>query len=128
MVKLLPEVRSLVEGKNIGFVATVMPNGSPQVTPVWVDIEGDYVLINTVKGRRKDKNTDRDPRVSIAIADAANPYRYVEIRGRVVEKTAQGAVEHIDRLARKYLGAARFEGPRSNRLIWKIKPEKIVTF
>jgi PPOX class probable F420-dependent enzyme len=120
-----PEARRLIEGKNFGFVATLMPDGSPQVSPVWVDIEGDYILVNTVKGRVKDRNTDRDPRVSIAIADSANPYKYCEIRGRVVEKTSHGAVEHIDKLANKYLGVSSFQGPRENRLIWRIKPEKV---
>lgn len=125
MVKLSPEVRRFVEGRNFGFLATLMPDGSPQVSPVWVDVEGDYVLVNTVKGRVKDRNTDRDPRVSIAIADTANPYAYVEIRGRVVEKTSRGAVEHIDRLANKYLGVPRFQGPREGRIIWRIKPERV---
>ncbi|MEM4332649.1 MAG: PPOX class F420-dependent oxidoreductase [Nitrososphaerota archaeon] len=124
-MSLPPEVRRLVEGRNFGFVATLMPDGSPQVSPVWIDIEDDYILVNTVKGRVKDRNTDRDPRVSIAIADSANPYKYCEIRGRVVEKTTIGAVEHIDKMAKKYLGVTRFEGPREGRLIWRIKPEKI---
>ncbi len=125
MAQIPPEVRRFIEGKNFGFVATLMPDGSPQVSPVWMDIEGDYILVNTVKGRVKDRNTDRDPRVSIAIADSANPYKYCEIRGRVVEKTSKGAAEHIDKLANKYLGVSRFEGPRENRLIWRIKPEKV---
>ncbi|MEM0444665.1 MAG: PPOX class F420-dependent oxidoreductase [Nitrososphaerota archaeon] len=125
MPRLPDEARRLVEGVNFGFLATLMPDGSPQVSPVWVDVDGDYVLVNTVKSRVKDRNTDRDPRVSIAIADWRNPYKYVEIRGRVVEKTSEGAVEHIDRLAKKYLGISRFEGPRENRLIWKIRPERV---
>ncbi|MEM1923334.1 MAG: TIGR03618 family F420-dependent PPOX class oxidoreductase, partial [Nitrososphaerota archaeon] len=79
--RLPDEARRLVEGVNFGFLATLMPDGSPQVSPVWVDVDGDYVLVNTVKSRVKDRNTDRDPRVSIAIADWRNPYKYVEIRG-----------------------------------------------
>jgi PPOX class probable F420-dependent enzyme len=125
VVKLPEEVRRIVEGKNFAFLATIMPNGYPQVSPVWIDIEGDYILINTARGRVKDKNTDRDPRVSVAIPDWQNPYKYVEIRGRVVEKTSDGAAEHIDKLAYKYLGEERFAGPRENRVIWRIKPEKI---
>jgi len=96
VIKLPEQARRLIEERNFAFVATIMPDGSPQVSPVWIDLEGDHILVNTARGRVKDRNTDRDPRVSIAIPDWQNPYVYVEIRGRVVEKTRDGAVEHID--------------------------------
>ena len=101
-----------------------MPDGSPQVTPVWVDLDGDLVVVNTAKGRQKDKNMRRDPRVAIAIIDPENPYRYVEIRGRVAEIVEQGADAHIDKMAKKYLGKDTY--PRRSvgevRVIYKIDP------
>ncbi len=125
MIKLPEQARRLIEERNFAFVATIMPDGSPQVSPVWIDLEGDHILVNTARGRVKDRNTDRDPRVSIAIPDWQNPYVYVEIRGRVVEKTRDGAVEHIDKMAYKYLGQRQFTGPKENRVIWRIKPERV---
>jgi PPOX class probable F420-dependent enzyme len=125
VIKLPEQARRLIEERNFAFVATIMPDGSPQVSPVWIDLEGDHILVNTARGRVKDRNTDRDPRVSIAIPDWQNPYVYVEIRGRVVEKTRDGAVEHIDKMAYKYLGQRQFTGPKENRVIWRIKPERV---
>jgi PPOX class probable F420-dependent enzyme len=81
-----------------------MADGSPQVTQTWVDTDGDHVVINTVKGYVKTNNIKRDPRVAVAIADPADPFSYVQIRGRVIETTTEGGAEHIDMLSQKYTG------------------------
>src|SRR6266404_559543 len=98
----------LFDKKAFANLATLMPDGRPQVTPVWCDYDGGNVLINTARGRQKDRNLQHDPRVSLAILDPDNPYRYVEIRGRVVERTEKGADDHIDKMAKKYLGKDKY--------------------
>jgi len=122
------EARRLIQGRNFGFLATVNPDGSPQVTPVWVDENDGYVLVNTAVGRLKERNTRRDPRVALAVPDWEDPYTYVEIKGRVVERiTGPEAEEHIDKLAVKYTGEKfKWRQPGSRRIILKIKPEKII--
>ncbi len=106
-------------------LGTLMPDGSPQVTPVWCDLDGDLVVINSAKGRQKDRNIRRNPRVALAIIDPDNPYRYLEIRGRVVEISEQGADNHIDKMAKKYLGAEKYpyRQPGEVRVMYKIQPE-----
>jgi PPOX class probable F420-dependent enzyme len=125
-LKLTPNAIRLIEGNNIGFLATLLPDGSPHVTPVWVDHEGDIVLVNTSVGRVKQKNIERDPRVMIAIADSKNPYDRVIIRGRV-QQTYEDAETHIDKLANKYTGAKKYQrsSPTEKRVILKIEPQKI---
>jgi PPOX class probable F420-dependent enzyme len=120
-------VSRLFQAKNFGFLATIMPDGSPQVTPVWVDIDGDYIIVNTAEGRLKQKNVSRDPRVAVSVADQSNPYSMVTVRGKVVEQTATGADDHIDKLAKKYLGMDTYPGraPGEKRLKFKIKPERV---
>jgi PPOX class probable F420-dependent enzyme len=115
----------LFEKKVFANLATVMPNGAPQVTPVWVDFDGENVLVNTAEGRQKDKNLQREPRVSLALLDPDNPYRYLEVRGRVVERTHNGADDHINKMAKKYLGkdVYPFRQPGEVRVLYKIKPE-----
>jgi PPOX class probable F420-dependent enzyme len=117
--------RDLFTKRAFASLATLMPDASPQVTPVWCDIEGDLVVVNSAKGRQKDKNIRRDPRVSLAIIDPDNPYRYLEIRGRVVEITEQGADAHIDKMAKKYLGVDKYPYRQSGevRVMFKIQPE-----
>ena len=117
----------LLEKPAFGNLGTLMKDGRPQVTPVWVDYDGKYVRINSAKGRVKDKNMRRDPRVSIALQDPANPYRYMEIRGKVVEITENGADDHINELSKKYLGKPvyPFRKPGEVRVIYKIEPEKV---
>ncbi len=107
-------------------LATLMPNGQPQVTPVWCDYDGTYVIVNTAKGRQKDRNMRRDNRVALSIMDARNPYRYLEIRGTVAEITEEGASEHIDKMAKKYLGLDKYPNaqPGEVRVLYKIRPEK----
>jgi PPOX class probable F420-dependent enzyme len=123
-------------GKNFGFLGTVNKDGSPQVTPTWIDIiekeenedgREEIILINTAMDRLKQKNVSRDPRVSISIVDEDNPYSMVTIKGRVVEQTTAGADEHIDKLAKRYLNADRYpaHSPSVKRIILKVKPEKI---
>jgi PPOX class probable F420-dependent enzyme len=120
----------LLTTKNaFAHVATLNTDGSPQVTPVWVDFDGTYVLINTAKGRVKAKNLAREPRVAISIADPDNAYRYLGIQGRVVEMTETGGDAHIDKMAKKYLGkdSYPFRTPGEVRLIVKISPDKVHT-
>ena len=110
-------------------VATLNPDGSPQVTPVWVDFDGTHVLINTAKGRVKANNLAREPRVALSIADPDNAYRYLGIQGRVVEMTETGGDAHIDKMARKYLGKDTYPWRAAGevRLIVKISPDKVHT-
>lgn len=124
---ITPEVAKLLEGKNFAFVATLMNDGSPQITPTWVDLEQNTILVNTAEGRVKHKNVSRDPRVAVSVFDHNNPYNMVSIRGRVIEQTRKGADEHIDKLAKKYFGVDKypFRSPSETRIILKIKPEKI---
>ena len=121
--------RDLFTKRAFASLATLMPDGSSQVTPVWVDLEGDLVIVNTARGRQKDKNMRRDPRVSLAIIDPENPYRYIEIRGRVAEITEEGADAHIDKMAKKYLGADKYpyRQPSETRVIFEIQPERVNT-
>ena len=124
-----PSIKSLFENKNFAFVATSMKDGSPHVTPTWVDIEDSYILINTALGRVKQKNVARDPRVSLSVADNNNPYHMVTVNGEIVEKiTGEEAEKHIDKLAKKYLNKDKYPGraPGEKRILLKIKPKKVV--
>ncbi len=127
MAKIPEKYLDLFEKKAFGSLGTLMPDGSPQVTPVWVDRDGDTVLVNTAKGRQKDKNIHRDPRVSVTLIDPDNPYRYLEIRGRVVEASDKGAKDHIDKMAKKYLGVDKYPyaQPGEQRLLLRIRPERV---
>lgn len=129
MAKIPEKYLDLFNKKAFGSLGTLMPDGSPQVTPVWVDREGDTVLVNTAKGRQKDKNIQRDPRVSVTLIDPDNPYRYLEIRGRVVEATDKGAKDHIDKMAKKYLGVDKYPYAQAGeqRLLLRIQPERVST-
>jgi PPOX class probable F420-dependent enzyme len=108
-----------------GHLATLMPDGSPQVTPVWIDFDGQHVLVNTAADRQKDRNLQRDGRVAVSITDPENAYRYLEVRGTVVERTTQGAEAHIDSLAKRYLGKDVYPWRQSGevRVIFKIRPD-----
>jgi len=117
--------RDLFQKPAFASLTTLMPDGSPQVTPVWCDVDGKQVLFNTAKGRQKDLNLRRDPRVALAIIDPDNPYRYLQLRGRVAEITEQGADAHIDKLAKKYMGVDQYplRTPGEVRVIYKIDVE-----
>src|SRR5215831_18196784 len=120
-------VAELLLDKNFAFISTLMSDGSPQVTPTWIDIEDSVILINTAEGRIKHKNISRDPRVAVSVIDHNNPYNMVSIRGIATEQTNEGANEHIDKLAKRYLGVDKYQMRSLNekRIIIKIKPEKI---
>ena len=125
MAGVIPEKYvDLFSKKAFANLATVNPDGTPQVTPVWVDYDGTHVLVNSARGRRKDKNMETNPAVAISILDPDNPYRYLEVRGRVAEITEDGADEHIDKRAKKYLGQDKypFRQPGEVRVIFKIQP------
>ena len=109
------------------YVATTMPDGSPQLTQTWVDTDGEHILVNTVQGYQKARNVERDPRVAVSVADPANPSRYFSVRGRVVRATADGAAEHIEVLAQRYLGTPYpwYGGRDQVRLLLHIAPDKI---
>jgi len=104
------------------FLATTMPDGSPQVTPVWFDNDGENILINTNEDRVKDKNMKERPKVAMVIQDPSDPFRYLGIRGEVVGYTREGADEHIDMLARRYRGKPWNYRPGQKRIIFKIRP------
>ena len=110
------------ETKAYLFLATTMPDGSPQVTPVWFNTDGEYLLINTNEGRTKDRNMKARPKVAMAIMDPTTPYRYLQIRGEVVEQIREGADEHINQLSLKYSGKPWNYQPGQKRIIFKIKP------
>jgi len=127
MAAIIPEnYLDLFEKKGFAHLATIMPDGQPQVTPVWCDYDGSHVIVNSARGRQKDRNMRRDPRVTLAISDPDNPYRYLEVRGRVSEITEAGADEHIDRMAKKYLGQDKYpyRQPDEVRVVYKVRPEK----
>lgn len=125
MAEAIPEkYKDLFEKKAFANLATVMPNGSPQVTPVWVDYDGNYVLVNSARGRQKDKNMKQNSTVALSILDPDNPYRYLEVRGNVAEITEEGAAEHIDKMAKKYMGVEKYPYRQEGevRVLYKIEP------
>jgi PPOX class probable F420-dependent enzyme len=127
MAQIPEDAKSVLDQPNLAHLATINPDGSPQVTPVWIDHEGDTVLFNTAKGRQKPRNLARDPRVSISIQNAENPYQPLIIQGRVQEITEDGADDHINALAKKYLDEEvyPFRQPGEERLKVIIHPEKV---
>src|SRR5690349_1483995 len=127
-VNLNDDVLALLRQPSICYLATTMPDGSPQVTQIWVDTDGEHVLINSVETHVKVRNIKRDPRVVVAIAARDTPSRYVQIRGRVVSITTDGAVGHIEMLAQKYLGKPYpwYGGRDQVRVILVIAPEHIM--
>jgi PPOX class probable F420-dependent enzyme len=129
MNEITESVVKLLEGKNFAFFSTLMKDGSPQITPVWIDLEKNTntILINTAEGRLKQENISRDPRVAVSVADHNNPYEMVTIRGKVIEQNTEGAIEHIDKLAKKYMGLDKYpyHSATEKRIVLKIKPEKI---
>lgn len=127
----IPEAfRDLFERKAFANFATVMPDGTPQVTPVWVGYDDDHLLVNTAKGRQKERNVRRDPKVGLSILDPDDPYRFVSVRGEVEEVTEDGAIEHINELTERYMGRDEYpnlgeeDGPR---VVIRIRPDRVVT-
>jgi PPOX class probable F420-dependent enzyme len=130
MPSKIPEAfRDLLTTPAFAALATLNADGSPQVSPVWFDSEGEHLVVNSARGRVKDKNLRRDARVALSIQDPANPYRYLGLQGRVVEITEQGADQHIDRMAKKYLGKDKypFRQPGEVRVLYKIAIERTHT-
>ncbi len=127
MTELTPQAIALLQGKNFASVATLMKDGSPQTSVVWIDTDGTHVVFNTAEGRIKTNNLRRDARVAVAIPNQENPYEQVLIRGRVVEMTHDGADAHIDALAKKYLGqdSYPFRAAGEQRVIVKIAPDSV---
>ena len=111
------------ETKAYLYLATIMPDGSPQITPVWFDTDGKHILVNTNEGRIKDHNMKERPQVAMVIQDPADSFRYLQIRGKVAGYTREGADEHIDMLSRRYVGKPWNYRPGQKRIIFKIKPE-----
>ena len=126
MVHLTAKAKELLDGKNFPCVATLMSDGSPQVAPVWVERDGDEIVINATVKRQRYRNLIRDPRVALTVFDMSNPYSKVIIRGRVVDITTKGGEEHIDKLSMKYRGRKYdFHKPDEPRVIMRIRPERI---
>jgi len=128
MAAEIPEkYRDLFTKAAFAHLGTLMPDGSPQVTPVWVDYDGGFIRVNTAKGRVKDKNMRRNKKVALSITDPENPYRHLAVQGQVEDVTEQGADTHIDSLAKKYLGKDKYPFRQSGevRVIYKIRPEKV---
>lgn len=126
MAKLTQEQAQLFLDKNFAHMATIRPDGSPQVTPVWVDYDGENVVMNTAKGRQKERNLRRDPRITVEVTSEQNPYQYVSITGRA-EFVDEGADAMIDKLAKKYMDVDSypFRTPEEQRVTIKVRPEKV---
>ena len=128
-MKPLPDpVKKLIEGKTFANVATIMPDGSPQVTQTWVDHEGDLVLVNTFEGSQKSRNVRRNPKIALTVTDPSDPFNVAVIRGRVKEVTFNGAEAHVDRIAKKYFGADKYprRSPGEKRIHIKIEPTHVI--
>lgn len=126
MAQAIPEkYKDLFDKKAFANLATLMPDGTPQVTPVWVDFDGNHVIVNSARGRQKDKNMKQNSQVALSILDPDNPYRYLEVRGSVAEITEDGADQHIDKMAQKYMGVDRYpyRRPGEVRVLYKIEPQ-----
>jgi PPOX class probable F420-dependent enzyme len=121
--------RNILESRSFAHVATVMRDGTVQVTPVWIDVDGDEIVFNTAEGRIKDRNLRRNPHVALSATDPENPYRYIQVRGEVVARTTEGADAHIDRMARKYLGLESYpyRNAAEKRVIYRIRPTSVQT-
>ncbi len=117
----------LFQKRAFAHLATLMPDGSPHVTPMWVDFDGAHLIVNSARGRQKDRNLQRNERVAVEIQDPDNPYRYLLVRGRVVKITEEGADAGIDKLAFKYLGQEKYPNRRPGevRVIYQIEPERV---
>jgi len=127
MAKLSKEAVRMIEGKNFTHLATLMPDGSPQVIPVWVDYDNGFILVNTTKERIKYRNVKRDPRIALSIIDSDDPYTMLAIRGKVVKIITKGTGEHIEKLSMKYIGKKfPWKSPGQKRIILKIKPERVM--
>jgi len=121
------KVIKLFEERNLVFIATIMKDGSPQLSPVWANFEDEHVLVNTAEGRIKHKNVLRDPRVAISVVNQNNPLDMTTIRGKVVDIIPDYEYEHANKLTKKYMGKEKypFKQPGEKRIIFKILPERV---
>ena len=124
---LTDELMALLRAPSTCYITTLMPDGSPQLTQTWVDTDGRHILINSVRGHQKINNIERDPRVALNVSDGSRPSRYYAIRGRVLSVSTDGAVEHIEKLAHRYLGGPYpwFGGRDQVRLLLTIEADKV---
>ena len=124
---ITPEIEAILLGKNFASFATLMKDGSPHVAPTWIDYDGQFILINTAKGRVKEKNVQDDNRVALSVYDNSNPYNMITIRGTVEETTEENADLHMDKLAKRYFGYDKYprQSPNEKRIILKIKPAHV---
>jgi len=126
-MKLTEKAKKLMDGKNFAIVATLMPDGSPQAATVWVDRDGDTIVLNAAKSRQRTRNLRRDPRIAIAIFDMTNPYSTVSIRGKAVGITEKGGEEHIDKMNMKYNGSPKYpnHNPKDPRVLIRVEAKSI---
>jgi PPOX class probable F420-dependent enzyme len=126
MAKLSDKARTILQKKTFAHLATLMPDGTPHVSPVWVDIDGDIVVVNSARGRVKDENVQRNRHVALSATDPDNPYSSITLRGQITQITSDGADAHIDAMAKKYLGQDKypFRQPGEQRVIYRIAVEK----
>lgn len=127
-MKAIPESHSdILDKPAFAHLSTIMDDGSPQASAVWIDTDGPLIVVNSAEGRLKDRNIRRDPRVAISVTDPDNPYRSLMIRGRVSKITNEGADAHIDKMAKKYMGVDEypFRTPDEVRVIYYIEPERV---
>jgi PPOX class probable F420-dependent enzyme len=125
--KIEGRAAELLTAKNFSLVATIRPDGSVHAAPTWIDLQDGRPVLNTAEGRAWPRNLERDPRVTLTVQNLENPYEYVEVRGRVAERTHDGADEHIDALAKKYLDADEYplRQPGEQRVILRVEPEHV---
>ncbi|QFU82847.1 PPOX class F420-dependent oxidoreductase [Natronorubrum aibiense] len=131
MASIPAEFQDLFEKQTFAHIATLLPNGAPHVTPVWIDYDADAdrLLVNTERDRRKEKNVRNDPRVAVSMTDPDNPYRMLSVTGEVDELTTDGAREHIDELAQRYVGEDEYPNPiQTERVLVSIRPDHVSHF
>lgn len=129
-MKQIPQSHAdILDKPSFAHLSTLMPDGSPHASAVWIDTDGPLLVVNSAEGRVKDRNIRRDPRVAISVADPDNPYRLLMVRGKVSKITTDGAEAHIDQMAKKYMGVDEYplRTPEETRVMYYIEPEKVST-
>ncbi len=129
MAVIPPEFLDLFEKATFAHLTTMLPDGTPHATPVWIDYDNKHsrLLVNTERGRRKERNVERDPTVALSMIDPERHYRFLSVIGEVTEITAEGADDHIDRLAQRYLGKEKYpDEPETERVIIRIRPDEVM--
>lgn len=129
MATIPDDYRDLFERETLAHFATCLPDGAPHVVPVWIDADGDDLLVNTVRGTRKEKNVRGERRVALSLVDPDDPNRFLAVRGEVVEVTEDGAGEHVNALANRYMDVAEYPrlGEESSRVVLRVRPERVTT-